>query len=100
MVEAQKINSQQTSQKSDSDIYKYIDLLFDYPRFIHPTCIFFVIYIAELIKSLTHQIQKGGQYSIKWNGLGNGGKPCKPGVYLIVLSENGISTNPNKIIKR
>ena len=68
---------------------------------------------GELIKVLTHQKQEaclpadgpingrqGGQHLLKWNGLDNGGKPCKPGVYLISLSENGMYKNHVKIIKR
>lgn len=54
---------------------------------------------GELIKSLTHQKQKGGQYSIKWNGLDNGGNPCKPGPYLLTYKVNGIVCKSTKIIK-
>ena len=55
---------------------------------------------GELIKVLTHQKQEGGKHVINWNGLDNDGKPCKPGVYFITLSENGMLKNHVKIIKR
>ena len=55
---------------------------------------------GELIKVLTHHKQKGGQQSLKWNGLANDAKPCKAGVYLITLSENEMYKNHVKIIKK
>jgi hypothetical protein len=54
---------------------------------------------GELIIVLTHQQEKGGNYSIKWDGLDDGGNPCKPGSYLLTFKVNGIGCKPIKIIK-
>ena len=54
---------------------------------------------GELIKVLTHHKQKGGQQSLKWNGLANDAKPCKPGPYLLTFKVNEIICNSTKIMK-
>jgi hypothetical protein len=48
---------------------------------------------------LTKQKQKGGEHIIKWDGLDNGGKPCKPGPYLLTFKVNGMICKSTKIIK-
>jgi hypothetical protein len=54
---------------------------------------------GELIRVLTQQKQKGGEYIIKWDGLDNGGKPCKPGPYLLTFKVNGNVHQTIKLIK-
>ena len=54
---------------------------------------------SELIKVLTNQKQEGGKHVTNWNGLDNGGKPCKPGPYLLTFKVNGIICKSIKIIK-
>ena len=55
---------------------------------------------GRLIKNLTNNIQKGGQYfTIKWDGLDTGGKACKPGTYIAYLKVNGKPRQSIKLIK-
>lgn len=54
---------------------------------------------GELIRVLTNKQQKGGYHLIKWDGLDNGGKTCKPGPYLLTFKVNGIICKSTKIIK-
>ncbi|MCD4729243.1 MAG: FG-GAP-like repeat-containing protein [Bacteroidales bacterium] len=54
---------------------------------------------GELIRVLTNKQQKGGNHLIKWDGLDYGGKPCKPGPYLLTFKVNGIICKSTKIIK-
>lgn len=51
------------------------------------------------VKNLTNNKMKGGLNSIKWDGLDNGGKPCKPGTYLLTLKVNGNVLQTIKLIK-
>jgi len=51
------------------------------------------------VKNLIHNNTKGGSNTIKWDGLDNGGKPCKPGPYLLTLKVNGNVLQTIKIIK-
>ena len=54
---------------------------------------------GELIKVLTHQNQDKGTHSIKWDGVENSGNPCKPGIFMVKLEINGITSSSAKIIK-
>jgi hypothetical protein len=54
---------------------------------------------GKKIKTLTDKIEKGGITEIKWDGLDNGGKPCKPGTYLLALKVNGNVRQTIKLIK-
>ncbi|MCD4666159.1 MAG: T9SS type A sorting domain-containing protein [Bacteroidales bacterium] len=51
------------------------------------------------VKVLTNKQQKGGEYLIKWDGLNNGGKTCKPGPYLLTFKVNGIALQTIKLLK-
>lgn len=56
---------------------------------------------GRLITRFISKIQKGGQLNtIKWDGLDAGGKPCKPGTYLLVLKQNKSIMQTAKFIKR
>jgi hypothetical protein len=44
---------------------------------------------GKKVKTLTNKITEGGIVIIKWDGLDNGDKPCKPGLYLLTLKVNG-----------
>jgi hypothetical protein len=54
---------------------------------------------GRLIESLTDNYQKGGLNQIKWNGLDNSSKPCKPGTMVAFLKVNGKVRQSNKLIK-
>jgi hypothetical protein len=54
---------------------------------------------GELIKVITHHQQKGGIHSIKWDGLDNGGKPCKSGPHLLTCKVNGMICKSTIILK-
>jgi hypothetical protein len=54
---------------------------------------------GKKVKNLTNNEMKGGTISIEWNGLDNGGKPCKPGPYLLTLKVNGNVLQTIKLIK-
>ena len=54
---------------------------------------------GRIITCLTKNAKKGGNYKIKWDGLDNGGKPCKPGPYLLTLKVNGNVLQTIKLIK-
>jgi len=51
------------------------------------------------VKNLINNTLEGGSVLIKWDGLDNGGKPCKPGPYLLTLKVNGNVLQTIKIIK-
>jgi hypothetical protein len=54
---------------------------------------------GKKINSLIKQKMKGGSHFVKWRGLDNGGKPCKPGAYFAYLLENGKISQVSKIVK-
>jgi hypothetical protein len=54
---------------------------------------------GKKVKNLTNNKMKGGFNSIKWDGLDDGGKPCKPGTYLLTLKVNGNVLKTIKLIK-
>ena len=55
---------------------------------------------GKIIRCLTNKIKKGGQsFKIKWDGLDQHGKPCKPGPYFAYLKVNGKIHQTIKLIK-
>jgi len=54
---------------------------------------------GRLITSLTNKDQKGGHYTIKWDGLDTHGNPCKPGTYYACLKADGKILQTVKLIK-
>lgn len=51
------------------------------------------------IRSLINQTLNSGNHIIKWNGLDQAGKPCKPAPYFVYLKVNDTSIQPIKLIK-
>ncbi len=54
---------------------------------------------GKFITCLNNQKLEGGSHFIKWRGLDNGGKPCKPGAYIAYLKVNGKICQSIKLIK-
>ena len=54
---------------------------------------------GKMVKILTNKITEGGITKVIWDGLDNGGKPCKPGPYLLTLKVNGNVLQTIKLIK-
>jgi hypothetical protein len=54
---------------------------------------------GKKVKTITYKTTKGGITKIKWDGLDNGDKPCKPGPYLLTLKVNGSVLQTIKLIK-
>lgn len=54
---------------------------------------------GKKVKTLTNYLQEGGINKIKWDGLDFGGKPCKPGPYLLTLRVNGNVLQTIKLMK-
>jgi len=54
---------------------------------------------GKKIKSLINQTMNSGNHRIKWNGLDQAGKPCKPAPYFVYLKVNGTPIQSIKIIK-
>jgi len=51
------------------------------------------------IRSLINQTLNVGNHRIKWNGLDQAGKPCKPAPYFVYLNVNGTPIHSIKLIK-
>ncbi|MCF8367933.1 MAG: FG-GAP-like repeat-containing protein [Bacteroidales bacterium] len=56
-------------------------------------------FVGELVKTYYINQNEKGKQSIKWDGSDNGGKPCKPGPYLLTLKVNGDVLQCFKLIK-
>lgn len=56
-------------------------------------------FFGSKVKELTNKITKGGICTIKWDGLDDVGKPCKPGTYLLTLKVNKKVLQTIKLIK-
>jgi hypothetical protein len=54
---------------------------------------------GEKVKTLINYHKEGGITIMKWDGLDNGGKPCKPGTYLLTLKVNGNVLQTIKLMK-
>ncbi|PIY31321.1 MAG: hypothetical protein COZ08_09050 [Bacteroidetes bacterium CG_4_10_14_3_um_filter_42_6] len=54
---------------------------------------------GKKIRSLINQTLNSGNHTLKWNGLDQAGKPCKPGPYFIYLNINGTSIQSINLIK-
>lgn len=54
---------------------------------------------GNLMRCLTHKLQKGGHFKIKWDGFDAVGKPCKPGPLVAYLKVNGKVRQSVKLIK-
>ncbi len=55
---------------------------------------------GRLITCLTKSVKKGGQINyLKWDGLDQASKPCKPGPYIAYLKVNGKIKKTVKLIK-
>jgi len=54
---------------------------------------------GKKIRSLINQTLNSGNHTLKWNGLDQAGKPCKPGPYFIYLNINGTSMQSINLIK-
>ena len=54
---------------------------------------------GKKIRSLINQTLENGNHIIKWNGLDQAGKPCKPAPYFVYFNVNGTSTQSIKLIK-
>jgi len=54
---------------------------------------------GKKIRSFINQTLNSGNHTLKWNGLDQAGKPCKPGPYFIYLNINGTSMQSINLIK-
>lgn len=54
---------------------------------------------GKKIRNLINQTLNGGNHTIKWDGLDQAGKPCKPGPYIAYLKVNAKIRRTVKILK-
>ena len=54
---------------------------------------------GKKIRSLIYQTLENGNQTIKWNGLDQSGKPCKPAPYFVYFNVNRTSAQSIKLIK-